>query len=213
MLLGVLIAGLITFLFAKNVNTVVEIFSVPNQINLCFEKIKIIGKTPISIKTPYPFINIYQMQMKNLINAMLNNHGKFYYLIEGASKQGKTIFGSNLLNQLINNPNVWCLYITLNKDDPKQIFQNMEECNWSVFGSAAAELQKINDLNQIFIIVDDIQTAFETKKIADGMFSLFKIMKNYQLNFLYISSQNSVTSKMELFIFLSTYLFEFFHVI
>ena len=59
-----------------------------------------------------------------------------------------------------------------------------------------------NQYVQIIIIVDNIQHAFKKDEIAAGLMSIFKNMKAARLNFLYISSQNSVIWKMKFFIFL-----------
>lgn len=175
----------------------VELISTPDQTVLCHDQIKSLRKTPLDLNTTLPFIDIYHTQTEEIEQALLKVHGGYYYLLEGASKQGKSTFGMNLFNHLAKKQDVWPLYIALHADDPKNLYKKLDKCNGNVFEAALDKLQRENPTEQIIIIVDNIQHAFEKEEIAKGLLDAFKNMKTYRLNFLYISSQNSVISKME----------------
>ena len=179
------------------ITTVVDVVKTPDPTEMCINQIKHMAKLPISFNTPISFLDIYHKQSDELADSLLNCHGKYYYLIEGASKQGKSTFGQNLFNQLNKKTDVLALYIPLNPTNPQDIFGELEKCSWKNFPIAVKSIQRENPNIQIIIIVDNIQYAFENEKIAKELMGTFKNMKTYQLNFLYISSQNSVISKME----------------
>ena len=193
-------------MIATRITTTVETIKVPDQGLMCQDQIKILGKTPIiNLETPIHFLDVYHKQTDELADSLLKCHGKYYYLIEGASKQGKSTFGQNLFNQLIKKPDVLALYMPLDEDNPKNIFDKIDKCNWNNFALAAESIQRESENVQIIMIVDNIQHVFKKDEIAEALMSRFKNMKTYQLNFLYISSENSVIWKMKYYILLIYY--------
>jgi len=205
MLIGVLVGGYIQYYSMSTITTVVDVIKIPDPTEMCIAQIKNVSTIPTILNTSIAFLDVYHKQSDELAYSLLNCHGKYYYLIEGASKQGKSTFGQNLFNQLIQKPNVLALYIPLDEDNPKNIFEKINKCNWKNFALATESIQRQNLNVQIILIVDNIQHAFKKEEIAAGLMSKFKNMKTYHLNFLYISSQNSVISKMEYYILLNYY--------
>ena len=200
MLISVVLAGAIEFgktlYFYKNYSTSVEIVGTPDPTAICMEQIKLLGRTPLELTTSIEFLPIYKEQTDKQVRVIEQNKGPFFYLVEGASSQGKTIFCKNLHNKFINNPKNLALYIALDPKDPDNIFAKLNKCNWGNIENALSLIQDHTDIS-ILIIVDDIQHAFQEKQIAEGLLGRFEILKSTKLNFLYISSKNSVVSKME----------------
>ena len=138
--------------------------TVPDPTEMCIAQIKNVGQTAIKLGTKFKFIGVYEIQTNQLISSMLNNHCAYYYLIEGASKQGKSTMGQNLFNKLIQKPDVLALYIPLDDKDPENIFKKMDKCSWNNFEFAVDSIQRENQNVQIIIIVDNIQHTFENEK-------------------------------------------------
>lgn len=201
-----MIGGLITagynYWVLSNTITTVDVKNLPNATDptaLCMAQIKSLGRTPLKLdlNKKIKFLDVYENQTKKLLSSIEENEGIYNFLVEGASKQGKSTFGQNLHNIYISkNPQNFALYIELDPKDPENLFKKLNKCDWTNFEMALDLLQN-NTNTTILMIVDDIQHAFKTKEIASGLLGRFKNMKTSQLNFLYISSQNSVISKMK----------------
>ena len=202
MLFGVIVVGVMQFYSMSTVTTVVDVVKTPDPTEMCIDQIKNVSQTAIKLETKFQFIDVYKTKTIQLMSSLLNNRGAYYYLIEGDSKQGKSTFGQNLFNKLIQIPDVLALYLPLDEKDPENIFSDLYKCNWDNFRMATKLILRENQYVQIIIIVDNIQHAFKKDEIAAGLMSIFKNMKAARLNFLYISSQNSVIWKMKFFIFL-----------
>ena len=197
MLFGVIVVGVMQFYSMSTVTTVVDVVKTPDPTEMCIDQIKNVSQTAIKLETKFQFIDVYKTKTIQLMSSLLNNRGAYYYLIEGDSKQGKSTFGQNLFNKLIQIPDVLALYLPLDEKDPENIFSDLYKCNWDNFRMATKSILRENQYVQIIIIVDNIQHAFKKDEIAAGLMSIFKNMKAARLNFLYISSQNSVIWKME----------------
>ena len=162
-------------------------------------QIKSLGRTPLKFHLNYKinFLDVYENQTKKLLSSIEENQGIYNFLVEGESKQGKSTFGQNLHNIYISkNSHNLALYFELFSEDPENLFSKLNKCDWTNF-ELALDLLQNNTNTTILMIIDDVQHAFKTKEIASGLLGRFKKIKSSQLNFLYISSQNYVISKMK----------------
>jgi len=156
------------------ITTVVVVIKIPDLTEICIDQMKNVSTIPIILNTSIAFLDIYHKQSDELADSLLNCHGKFYYLIEGASKQGKSTFGQNLFNQLIKKHDVLALYLPLDEDNPKHIFKKIDKCSWNNFELAADTILRESEKVQIIIIVDNIQHAFKKDEIAAGLMSILR---------------------------------------
>jgi len=165
---------------------------------ICTQSIKNSQK-PIDFQGPIAFIDFYHEIKSNLIEEINQNSGDFF-LFEGPSMQGKSTFAISLYNDLLkkskdtpyyiksNSQKILPLYISLDSEEPKNIFKELNKCSWSNFLSIVKELKPQYD--KIIFIIDNFQLFFKTKQT--DILSIFRNMKDNKVDFIFISSANSI---------------------
>ena len=155
--------------------------------NYACRKSIINSRNPLKIETEIKMIDFYRELRRDLIKRMEEDSQNFF-LLEGPSMQGKSTFGKTLYNELMKNSKVLPIYIELGTRDPENIFENFEKCSWANFKSIINKFE--SEYNQIVFIIDSIQLLFKAKKTE--IFIDFRKMRNLHVQFIFISSANSI---------------------
>ena len=149
------------------------------------------SRNPLEITTEINMIDFYREMRTDLIKKMKKDSENFF-LLEGPSMQGKSTFGKTLYNELRKNSTILPFYIALGSKGPESIFQNFKKCSWSNFQFILNELK--DKYAQIVFIIDNIQLLFKLEKTE--IFLEFRNMRNFQVQFIFISSANSIIDRL-----------------
>ena len=150
------------------------------------------SRNPLEITTEINMIDFYREMRTDLIKKMKEDSENFF-LLEGPSMQGKSTFGKTLYNELRKNSTILPFYIALGSKGPESIFQNFKKCSWSNFQFILNELK--DKYAQIVFILDNIQLLFELEKTE--ILLKFRNMRNFQVQFIFISSANSIIERLK----------------
>ena len=161
-------------------------FYAPDDNYYCQRSI-INSRNLLKIETTIQFIDFYKGIRKDLIERMKVDHDNFF-LLEGPSMQGKSTLGKTVYNELMKNSKILPIYIALGPEDPKNIFKNYDKCSWTNFQLNVNKLEDKYD--QIVFIIDNIQLLFKLEKTE--ILGEFRNMKNFKVQFIFISSANSI---------------------
>lgn len=135
------------------------------------------------IETEIKMIDFYREIRSDLMNKTQN-----FFVLEGPSMQGKSTFGKTFYNELIKNSEILPFYF----ENPENIFEQLEKCSWNNFRLVIDELRNEHrkSYKQIVFITDNIQLLFKANKTE--IFSVFKAMRSSKVQFIFISSANSI---------------------
>ena len=161
-------------------------YYIPDDNYYCQRSI-INSRNLLKIETTIQFIDFYKGIRKDLIERMKVDHDNFF-LLEGPSMQGKSTLGKTVYNELMKNSKILPIYIALGPEDPKNIFKNYDKCSWTNFQLNVNKLEDKYD--QIVFIIDNIQLLFKLEKTE--ILGEFRNMKNFKVQFIFISSANSI---------------------
>ena len=183
---------------------------------------KVLALTPIFDDIPYNS-SLYA-EDKLIINSLMeSNNGRTFYVLEGISQigniltsymliflLGKSTFALQINNERISqNERFATFYISLKRPFGRVVekinFNSVFGCEINDFIFALNQTIQSRQIKNTLIIIDDIQMAFQNPQDPTWFFQpICGLTDSLPVNFLFVSSKNSIVAKIKLLFFFLT---------